>query len=73
MNATVHIFTGSRTIGEHKYIVHLPATSFEEAQLLGMQIGVTINGQLVQSCCAKCGATDVADEVVRDIWPEEFE
>jgi hypothetical protein len=44
----VKMFCGIRTIGEHRYIVHIPATSWTEAVELGGRIGAVIDGELIE-------------------------
>ena len=81
MNDTVKIFTGTRTIGESRYCVHIPAKSWDDAKQLFLRIGATLDGELVEeqqtNLCGICGGPISKDytkpePVINDSWPEDI-
>lgn len=73
MDGEVRIYCTERKIGDHKYIEHICARSFEEAQEIASKFGATVMGTLEEVQCAKCGNIERGAEKPKlgeDEWPD---
>jgi hypothetical protein len=77
----IKLYTGTRKIGESRFVVHIPATSWAEATSLFDRIGAVLDGELVEeqatNVCCICAGTISKDfthlEPTNGLWDDTID